>query len=113
MPKTTTTKTKNTAASKKDALLLKKGTTVSYIVSRGNTGETMKKKATIMAHVPAEARLSTIINKLPKKMVAELSESAIKRIGPESSQANRYLVFSEDMGRFACPPASKLNQSAR
>lgn len=112
MPKTNTTKTK-ISASKKDALLLKKGTTVSYVVSRGNTGETMKKKATIMAHVPAETKLSTIINKLPKKMVAELSASAIRRIGPDSSQTNRYLVFSEDMGRFACPPASKLNQSAR
>jgi hypothetical protein len=115
MPKTTK-KTKTMAKTMpketKNALKLKKGTTVTYTVSRGNTGETMKKKATVVGHVPAETSLTSVLGKLPKKMVANLTPGAIKKIGKERSNNNRYLVFSSDTNSFACPVASKLNLSA-
>jgi hypothetical protein len=115
MPKTTKkTKTTVKATSKeaKDALKLKKGTVVTYTVSRGNTGETMEKKATVVAHVPAETSLTSVLGKLPKKMTAKLTPGAIRKIGREKSNSNRYLVFSSETNTFACPTASKLNLSA-
>jgi len=109
---TTTKKTRTASTGANNTLKLKKGTTVTYTVSRGNTGETMRKRATVVAHVPAETSLTSVLGKLPKKMVAELTPGAIRKIGPEKSDNNRYLVFSSDTNRFACPVASKLNLSA-
>lgn len=111
MPKVT--KNKRTASTEaNNTLKLKKGTSVTYTVSRGNTGETMRKKATVVAHVPAGTFLTSVLSKLPKKTVAELTPGAIRKIGPEKSNNNRYLVYSSDINRFACPTASKLNMSA-
>ncbi len=92
-------------------LRLKKGTKVTYTVSVGSTGQTMRKKATVIGHVPAGTSLLSVLDKLPRKQRESLTEGAIRKIGPDTSDKNRYLVFSQETERFGCPIASKLNGS--
>lgn len=104
MAKTTKSKTIDMGA-----LHLKNGASASYSVSDGR-GNMVNKKVTVLARVPAGQDMYTIANRLPKKIVGELSSTAISRIGEQRSDRNRYLVFWEKKSKLACPPAVILNK---